>query len=180
MRRLLVIVLAGAVGCQDRAVPDSGGRSLQVPVPTSGVAATTKGAEKDIYVFPKRTKRDPSALDVRSGRLGPYVVDATGLALYVFSEDAQGQAACGANCAAAWPPVIVDELPSAKNLAIDATKLGTVMRPDGSRQLTYGGMPLYYSESDLKPDDTWGHYAMSFGGHFALVGADGKPLPAPK
>jgi hypothetical protein len=41
-------------------------------------------------------------------------------------------------------------------------------------------MSLYYSESDLKPDDTWGHYAMSFGGHFALVGADGKPLPAPK
>jgi predicted lipoprotein with Yx(FWY)xxD motif len=180
MRRSLVVVLVGSVGCQDHAVPDSGGRSLQVPVPSSGVAATTKGPERDLYVFPKRTKRDPSALDVRSGSRGAYIVDAAGLAVYGFSEDAQGQSACGANCAAAWPPVIVDELPSAKNSAIDATKLGIVMRPDGSRQLSYGGMPLYYSDSDVKPDDTWGHYAMSFGGHFALVGADGKPLPAPK
>jgi predicted lipoprotein with Yx(FWY)xxD motif len=180
MRRLLVVVLAGGVGCQDRAVPDRGGRSLQVPVPSSGVAATTKGSEKDLFVFPKRAKRDPSALELHSGKRGAYIVDAAGLALYLFSEDAPGQAACGSNCAVAWPPVIVDGLPSAKNSAIDATKLGTVMRPDGSRQLTYAGMPLYYSESDVKADDTWGHYAMSFGGHFALVGADGKPLPAPK
>ena len=178
MKRLSLVLLA--IACRDQAVPDRGGKSLQVPVPSSGVPATTKGAEKDIYVFPKRAKRDPSALDVRSGRFGTYVVDAAGLALYVFSEDTQGQAACGTNCAAAWPPVIVDKLPSAKTAAIDAMKFGTVVRPDGARQLTYDGIPLYYSESDVKPDDTWGHYAMSFGGHFALIGPDAKPIPAPK
>lgn len=178
MKRLPLVLLA--IACRDQAVRDSGGKSLQVPVPSSGVAATAKGTEKDIYVFPKRAKRNPSALDVRPGRFGTYVVDAAGLALYVFSEDAQGQAACGTNCAAAWPAVIVDKLPSVKNAALDATKLGMVVRPDGGRQLTYGGMPLYYSESDVKPDDTWGHYAMSFGGHFALIGPDAKPIPAPK
>ena len=179
MKRL-VVVLTCAMACGDRTVPDSGGRSLGVPVPSSGVAATPKGPEKDIFVFPKRTKRNASALDVRSNARGTFLVDAAGLAIYAFSEDAQGQTGCGTNCTSVWPPVTVDKLPAVKSAAIDTMKLGTTLRPDGSRQLTYNGLPLYYSESDVKPEDTWGHYAMSFGGHFALIGPDGKPLPAPR
>jgi predicted lipoprotein with Yx(FWY)xxD motif len=180
MRRLFVIALVLGGACRDEPVPDNGGRSLQVPVPSSGIAATTKGPERDIFVFPKRTRRNASALDVRSGPRGTYLTDNAGLALYVFSEDVPGQSACGNNCSAAWPPVLADKAPTAKHSAVDATKLGTLIRPDGTQQLTYAGLPLYYSESDLKPDETWGHYAMSFGGHFALIGPDGKPLAPPR
>ena len=180
MKRGVVVLLAG-IACADRTVPDTGGKSLEAPVPSSGVAATkTTGSEQDIFTFPKRTKRDPSSLGVRSGSRGSFLADGAGLALYFFSDDAQGQTGCGTNCAAAWPPVIVEKIPAAKSAAIDPMKLGTLMRPDGSRQLTYGGLPLYYSDADVKPGDTWGHYAMSFGGHFALAGADGKPLGPPK
>lgn len=124
--------------------------------------------------------RDPSRLDIATGPHGSYVVDASGRAVYVFSGDAPGQAACLTACATVWPPVIVERMPSSNSASIDASKLGTTTRPDSVRQLTYAGQPLYYSTSDHKPGDTWGHYAMSFGGFFALVAPDGKRVPSPR
>ena len=124
--------------------------------------------------------RDPTRLTIRAGIYGEYIADANGHALYAFSQDANGQAACLTDCATVWPPVIVDRLPGTETQAIDTPRLGMVPRPDGSRQLSYAKLPLYYAESDVKPDDTWGHYAMSFGGRFTLVSPAGKPLPPPK
>ena len=124
-------------------------------------------------------RQDPSRLGVSSGAYGQFIVDANGRALYSFSGDVPGQTACLTNCASVWPPAIVDRIPTATHAAIDKAKLAMIPRGNGTSQLTYAGMPLYYSESDVKPDDTLGHYAMSFGGRFALVSPTGKALPAP-
>jgi predicted lipoprotein with Yx(FWY)xxD motif len=181
MNRRMFILLVSVAACRDRSpVKDLGGRSLEVPIPSIGVGATAKGMEKDISAFPRRAKQDPSLLTIRSGSYGDYLVDANGRALYSFSEDARGQTACLTNCATVWPPVVAERLPRVETPAIDATKLELISRPNGSRQLSYANMPLYYSESDFKADDTWGHYAMSFGGRFTLVSPGGKPLPPPK
>lgn len=180
-RRLIAAIVLIA-GCRDKQpIHDPGGRNMAAPVPSTGTAGTVeRGPERDMFRFPKRAKQDPSRLDVRTGPLGAYVVDRSGRALYAFSDDAKGQTACFTNCSTVWPPVIVDELPRVESTAIDATKLTIFSRPDGSRQLAYFDMPLYYAESDLKPEDTWGHYAMSFGGRFALVSPGGQPLPPPR
>lgn len=124
--------------------------------------------------------KGPAGLGVHSGKYGEYIVDATGRALYAFSADDLGQSACLTNCATVWPPVMVDRLPRVESETLDATKLEIITRPDGSRQLSYARLPLYYSASDSKPNDTWGHYAMSFGGRFTLVSPAGRPLPPPK
>lgn len=182
MRRGLVSLLALATACGgETATSDTLQRSMSVPTPSSGSAATPGAPEHDITAFPKRAKQDPSRLAVRSRPgLGRYVVDATGRALYSYSGDDAGQPACLTNCATVWPPVLVEKLPVEIDAAIDARKLALTTRPDGRRQLALAGMPLYYSESDLRPGDAWGHFAMSFGGRFTLVSPAGKPLPPPR
>jgi predicted lipoprotein with Yx(FWY)xxD motif len=180
-RTALVGVALGFAACKaDPSVVDTGGRSLGVPVPSRGTAATVMGPEKDILEFPKRAKQDLERLGVGSGRWGAYLTDAGGRALYAFSEDAKGQPACMTNCATVWPPAIVDKLPEIADRSIERARVALITRADGSRQLSYFGLPLYYSESDLKPGDTWGHFAMSFGGHFALVSPAGKTLAPPR
>jgi predicted lipoprotein with Yx(FWY)xxD motif len=124
-------------------------------------------------------REDPSRLEIVSGPQGQFIVDATGRSLYTFSGDAAGQSACLTNCASVWPPAIVNRIPQS-DPAIDASKLAMIPRGNGTSQLTYAGMPLYYSESDRKPGDTFGHVAMSFGGRFALVSPAGKPLLDPR
>ena len=37
-------------------------------------------------------------------------------------------------------------------------QLGTITRNDGSLQVTYKGLPLYFFHSDSKPGDTNGNY----------------------
>jgi predicted lipoprotein with Yx(FWY)xxD motif len=54
---------------------------------------------------------------------------------------------CGALCAQYWPPVLTAGRPEAGG-GVDQHALGTTMRPDGSRQVTYKGRPLYLFADD--------------------------------
>jgi predicted lipoprotein with Yx(FWY)xxD motif len=181
MSRSLLFLALLSTGCRDQGqVKDLGGKSIDMPVPSTGTAATVPAGARDIPTGSKRVKPNPSHLSIRTGAYGAFLVDANGRALYAFSGDDNGQAACLTNCATVWPPVIVERVPRLESTSIDATKLEIITRPDGSRQLAYAKLPLYYSDSDFRAEDTWGHYAMSFGGRFTLVSPDGKPLPPPR
>ncbi len=50
--------------------------------------------------------------------------------------------ACQRFCALIWPPVLTSGWPEAGQ-GVDQHALGVVVRPDGSRQVTYNGKPLY-------------------------------------
>lgn len=55
----------------------------------------------------------------------------------------QGALPCSGTCAAvAWPPVLTSGSPQA-GPGIDPNALGVIVRPDGTRQVTYKGQPLY-------------------------------------
>ena len=88
--------------------------------------------------------------------LGPFLTDAEGMTVYLFTEDVTaGESACYDECAAAWPPV-----PAADGMmlppGIQGT-LGAIERTDGSQQMTYNDIPLYYYAKDTAPGDTTGH-----------------------
>lgn len=89
--------------------------------------------------------------------LGTFFVDAKGLTLYTFANDEVGASNCVDQCAVNWPPLIVEEgeIP-ALDPAISGL-LNTITREDGSRQVAYNGMPLYYWINDAQPGDTTGH-----------------------
>ena len=89
--------------------------------------------------------------------LGTILVDANGMTLYGFTADTDGTPTCYDDCAAAWPPLLVDD-PSAAVVGegLDDSLISTVDRTDGTKQVKYGDWPLYYFASDAAAGDTNG------------------------
>jgi predicted lipoprotein with Yx(FWY)xxD motif len=89
--------------------------------------------------------------------LGQILTDAVGFTLYTFAQDVagSGMSACVDGCADIWPPLTVDDEPTAPAGATG--ELGTIERDDGTTQVTYEGLPLYLYVQDESPGDTNGH-----------------------
>ncbi|ADD40360.1 hypothetical protein [Stackebrandtia nassauensis] len=98
-----------------------------------------------------------SATEVKVGEtsLGDVLLDSEGKTLYMFKKDKDGKSACYDKCEKMWPPLTVDGDAKAGDGA-DADLLGTSEREDGSQQVTYNGMPLYYFAKDKAEGDVNG------------------------
>jgi predicted lipoprotein with Yx(FWY)xxD motif len=68
--------------------------------------------------------------------------------VYTFSKDSGHGSACTGQCALDWPPVLTSGNPEAIGYAVDQHTLGTIVRPDGTHQVTYKGKPLYLFKGD--------------------------------
>jgi predicted lipoprotein with Yx(FWY)xxD motif len=90
--------------------------------------------------------------------LGSYLVDDQGFTLYLSTKDTKNSSStCTADCADEWPPLLVTSASAATaGTDLDASKLGTITRADGSIQVTYNGWPLYYFDQDEQPGDVKG------------------------
>ncbi|AFD24650.1 hypothetical protein [Deinococcus gobiensis] len=95
----------------------------------------------------------------RAGTLGSVLTGPNGLTLYTFAKDTAGVSNCTGTCAVNWPPLLVAQLPT-RGTAVRGS-LETLIRPDGSRQVTYQGKPLYYWKGDLKAGDATGEGVMN-------------------
>jgi predicted lipoprotein with Yx(FWY)xxD motif len=89
-----------------------------------------------------------------NNKLGNYLVDENGKALYWFAKDSVGKSACSGDCLKAWPAFHADSVvvPSALN----PSDFGTIKRADGTQQTTFKGYPLYYWAKDVKRGDVTG------------------------
>ena len=71
--------------------------------------------------------------------------------VYSLSTDRRGsgrKSLCQAACATVnWPPVLTSGRPIA-GPGVDQNALGTIVRPDGTKQVTYHGRPLYLFKND--------------------------------
>lgn len=106
---------------------------------------------------------------------GKYLSNDEGRAVYLFTADSKGKSACHDACAQAWPPVTTSGKPEAQG-GVDASMLGTAKRLDGTTQVTYGGMPLYYFVKDQAPGSTMGQDIDHFGGEWYLVSPRGQKI----
>jgi predicted lipoprotein with Yx(FWY)xxD motif len=78
--------------------------------------------------------------------IGDVLVDGSGLALYASDQEAGGKILCTDGCTAFWQPLAAG---SGEPTAADAAgRLGVIRRPDGARQVTLGGKPLYTFSED--------------------------------
>jgi predicted lipoprotein with Yx(FWY)xxD motif len=110
------------------------------------------------------------------------LVDAQGDALYSPAQEQGGTIRCTGACTAIWVPLTLPAGDSAPTPASNLPgKLGVVTRPDGKRQVTWNGKPLYTFAADGGPGKVTGDGAKdTFGGvsftwHAEIVG--GKPAP---
>jgi len=96
------------------------------------------------------------------GEVGSVLVDSKGFTLYYFEKDKGGKSACYGACAEGWPPLATEG--EAKGMSgVQASKLGTTKRNDGTMQVTYAGWPLYTYVADTKPGEDNGTDVKAFG-----------------
>lgn len=96
--------------------------------------------------------------------LGDVLVDSKGMTLYYDKAESGGSIMCTGSCASAWPPLLLPSGVSAATAGsgVDASKLGSVARPDGTMQVTYAGMPLYLFASDTSAGQATGQGVAGF------------------
>jgi predicted lipoprotein with Yx(FWY)xxD motif len=129
------------------------------------------------HALPTTSHGRAATVGVASTGLGSVLVDRQGRTLYLFARDSGPTSACSGVCAANWPPVLVSGNPRIGS-GVKPSDVATTARPDGKRQLTYNGHPLYTFVNDTKPGDTNGEGISAFGGSwFAVSPAGDKVAP---
>jgi predicted lipoprotein with Yx(FWY)xxD motif len=159
--RLAALALVAAVGLAACGSSSSGSS-------TTATTSTTAGK-------PASSPRPASVVGTSTGSLGTFLVDAKGRALYLWDADHSSMSTCSGACAQAWPPLTTSGTPKASG-AVKASLLGTTTRPDGSREVTYAGHPLYYFEGDTKAGQTTGQGSDGFGSPWWVVSPAGKAI----
>jgi predicted lipoprotein with Yx(FWY)xxD motif len=79
---------------------------------------------------------------------------------------------CFGACATAWPPLRVGGKPTAGGGANNSL-LATTARPDGVREATYNGHPLYLYQGDTQPGQVNGQGVTAFGAEWLAVSPTG-------
>jgi predicted lipoprotein with Yx(FWY)xxD motif len=89
-----------------------------------------------------------------NSKLGSFLVATNGMTLYRFTNDNGSTSTCYGGCATIWPAYS----PLAPFVAANGINgsLSTTTRTDGTMQLTYKGVPVYFYANDNKPGDTNG------------------------
>jgi len=84
-----------------------------------------------------------------------FLTDAQGKSLYISLSDTPGKSNCTGDCLTVWKPVLVNGrvLPGS---GVVQANLGVISLPNGTRQVTYLGAPLYTYYKDVNPGDTNG------------------------
>jgi predicted lipoprotein with Yx(FWY)xxD motif len=116
-----------------------------------------------------------AVVKTRSTSLGTILVDGQGRTLYRFLKDKGRRSQCFGACASNWPPLITSGRPHASGRA-KASRLSTIRRTGGARQVDYAGHPLYRFALDSGPGKTSGQGLEAFGGRWYVVAASGRVI----
>jgi predicted lipoprotein with Yx(FWY)xxD motif len=113
----------------------------------------------------------PATVQVATTTLGKALTDSRGFTLYKFDKDQGGTSVCyeAQDCAVHWPALLTAGAPKA-SAGADAAMLGTTKRKEGTTQVTYNKMPLYFYYLDKAPGDVRGQGVF---GLWWLVAPDG-------
>ena len=112
-----------------------------------------------------------SSVGVADSAVGPILVDPSGLTLYMFTKDVDGESTCAGECLANWPAAVVEGEPDVGDL--DASLFSTVASTDGATMLKVGDWPLYTFAGDAAPGDMNGQ---GVGGVWWVVTPNGNPI----
>jgi predicted lipoprotein with Yx(FWY)xxD motif len=111
--------------------------------------------------------------------LGTVVVDGAGKTVYAFDKDTKnsGKSACNAGCIGLWPAVTTTS--SSPTAAGVSATLGTITRPDGTKQVTLDGRPLYTYAGDSGAGAVSGQGVKGIWWALTPAGAEVTDAPAP-
>ena len=161
-RRKPITSLAGAAAIPLAAVTVAAGTATASPpsAPANKTIATTA---------------QTTTIRVANSSVGRLLVNSTGHTLYLFKADTGMKSACSGECATAWPPLLATGKPIA-GAGLTASRLGTIGRSGGKRQVTYNGHPLYLFIKDKRPGDITGQGVLAFGAAWFVVSPSGNQV----
>ncbi|MHB1860298.1 MAG: COG4315 family predicted lipoprotein [Solirubrobacteraceae bacterium] len=178
----VVLLAGGLAGCGS-----SGAAAKKGSGSGSGSGASAKSASYSSSGYSYGTSAKGGS--ARSGGQGASVVAAHAvkglgavltagpkrLTVYAFARDKAGKSACNGGCTTIWPPLKAGG--KLKGLGgVATTKLGTITRADGEKQVTYYGHPLYYYAADTSAGEALGEGLYSFGAHWFVLSAKGAEV----
>jgi predicted lipoprotein with Yx(FWY)xxD motif len=111
---------------------------------------------------------------VAHSRLGKILVDSRGHSLYLFKKDSRTKSACFGACATFWPPLRASKPTVGSGLS--ASKVGTIRRSDGTRQVTYNHHPLYRYVADTRAGEVNGQGVTAFGASWFVLSPAGNQI----
>jgi predicted lipoprotein with Yx(FWY)xxD motif len=107
---------------------------------------------------------------------GRILATPSGRTLYDFSPDTPTSSACTKGlCVRLWPPLIVTGTPQVGS-HLHQSLVGTIRRPDGQLQVTYGGHPLYTWIGDTTPGMITGQALLNVGGYWYVITPSGAQV----
>jgi predicted lipoprotein with Yx(FWY)xxD motif len=139
----------------------SGGSSTASPLPTGQAPGSGGGGAVTVG-------------SATSPTFGAFLTGPNGMTLYTHAGDSPGTSTCAGSCATTWPPLTVPAggQPAA-GTGVTGT-LTTLVRSDGTTQVAYDGLPLYYWQGDAKAGDATGDGVSGFSVAF-VAGAGPAP-----
>lgn len=162
----LAIVAAALVGCGG-----SSGTTASTTVSTVSAVPAAATSAPSLVIGTYKTPED-----------GTLITGANNRTLYVFKADEKSTSAheklstCNGACAAVWPPVLASGTPTVGGKA-NASLVGLTTRSDGTKQVTYNGLPLYYYVSDTKAGQATGNHLKDGFGLWVGMLPSGKLAP---
>ena len=152
---LLILCILFFAGCT----------SNQAPTTTTTTQGTTDTTTPSAGILISQTS------------LGSIITDDRGISLYTFDTDLAGISKCNGKCAVTWPPLItsgsgLNSIPVAL-----ISDISNFQRDDGTTQVAYKGMPLYYYIGDSNAGDMKGD---GIGGiwHIAMINTNSPTTTA--
>ncbi len=158
----LFITAALLVGCSSSGASTT--PASQAPASVAPVASEPAASEPAASEPAASGSAEEGAATVEAkavGSAGTVLVDGDdGMTVYIFMKDTKdsGKSLCTGDCAAIWPPLTVAAGATPTGGTGVSGKLGTITRDDGTLQVTYNGLPLYYFKNDKAPGDANGIY----------------------
>ncbi len=142
---------------------------------SSTVTTVSTSASRAAKEPAPRSRAALATVQVAHTELGPTLVNARGLTLYMFEGDRSGASSCYGGCASVWPPLTTAGAPTA-GAGVSPSLLSTTRRRSGRLQVTYDGHPLYRYAGDSQPSQVNGEGLNQFGGLWFALSPAGVAL----
>jgi predicted lipoprotein with Yx(FWY)xxD motif len=146
------------------------GLAVAVAACGSDDSTSTAGTDSSSSTTAQAPAATGTVVNVADSDLGE-ILASGGKTLYTYAPDEAGTPSCTDKCATTWPPLLAPDGASADGL--DGSLVATVARPDGTKQVTVDGWPVYTYSKDTTAGDVNGQ---GVGGIWYVIGSDGKKV----
>ena len=142
------------------------------------LAACSSGITASSFTVTPTTVRGVTVASEQSPA-GRILATPSGRTLYDFTPDTPTSSACTTSlCVRLWPPLTTTSTTPVGGRGLDGSLVGTIRRPDGQLQVTYGGHPLYSWIGDTIPGMVTGQALLNVGGYWYVIAPTGRQITA--